>query len=539
MKFVTLPPSGAEGGLLAHALTRPGLVLPKGSRLGADEVGRLCAADVESVTVAMIDATDVLEDRAAERIARALAGAGLRAGPAKNGRCDIVADHRGLALFEPEAIHALNRIDESITLATLPPYENVSPGQAVGTIKVNPFATPEAVVAAWEAFGAVFQIAGFQPLRVALIQTVAPGLKPSLLEKTAAATRKRLEALGSALCADARAPHEAEALAQEIGRQLRAGADLVLICGAGSTSDRGDVVPAAIVAAGGAVECFGMPVDPGNLLTLGSVGDVAVVGMPGCARSVQLNGFDFVLQRLLARRKVARDDIAAMGVGGLLRSAPRKAAPRGMQELAPAAAPRKIAAVVLAAGQSRRMGANKLVLTLEGKPVIRHVLDAIADSRIATAFVVLGHEPEQVRVALAQADARFVVNTDFDGGLSTSLKAGLAALPPDIDGAMIFLGDMPDIDPALIDRMIEAFDPGRMQAIVVPKRKGRRGHPVLWGKGFFPLLLQETQGDSGARHLIGQYADWVAEIEAEDDGVLVDLDTPEAFLRRQKSSAPA
>lgn len=539
MKFVTLPARAAEGGLLAHSLTRPGLTLSKGVRLDAEEIARLRAAGVESVTVAMIDATDVLEDRAAERIARALAGAGLRAGPAKNGRCDIVAIHRGLVLFAPEAIHALNRIDESITLATVPPYETVSPGQPVATIKVNPFATPERVVAAWEAFGAVFQLAGFQPHRVALIQTVAPGLKPSLLEKTAAATRNRLEALGSALCADARAPHEAEALAQEIRHQLRAGADLALICGAGSTSDRGDVVPAAIVAAGGAVECFGMPVDPGNLLTLGSVGAVPVVGMPGCARSHQLNGFDYVLQRLLSRQKVARDDIAAMGVGGLLRAAPRKAAPRGMPELAPSAAPRKIAAVVLAAGQSRRMGANKLVLTLEGKPVVRHVLDAIAGSRIATAFVVLGHEAEQVQAALAQADARFVVNADFDGGLSTSLKAGLAALPPEYDGAMIFLGDMPDIDPALIDRMIEAFDPGRMQAIVVPKREGRRGHPVLWGKGFFPLLLQETQGDSGARHLIGQYADWVAEIEADDDGVLVDLDTPEAFLQRQKSSAPA
>jgi molybdenum cofactor cytidylyltransferase len=538
MKFLTLPARAAEGGLLAHSLTRPGLNLPKGFRLGVEEIAQLLAAGVESVTVAMIDALDVLEDRAAERIARALAGAGLRAGPTKNGRCDIVADHRGLALFSPETIHALNRIDESITLATLPPYETVSPGQAVATIKVNPFATPEAVVAAWEAFGAVFQIAGFQPHRVALIQTVAAGLKPSLLEKTAAATRDRLEALGSALCADARAPHEPEALTQEIQRQLRAGADLVLICGAGSTSDRGDVVPAAIVAAGGAVECFGMPVDPGNLLTLGSVGDVAVVGMPGCARSIQLNGFDFVLQRLLAGQTVAREDIAAMGVGGLLRAAPRKVFPRGMRDVSPAA-PRKIAAVVLAAGQSRRMGANKLVLTLEGKPVVRHVLDAIASSRIATAFVVLGHEAEQVRAALAQAGARFIINGDFDGGLSTSLKAGLAALPPDVDGAMIFLSDMPDIDPALIDRMIDAFDPGRMQAIVVPKRKGRRGHPVLWGRGFFPLLLQETQGDSGAKHLIGQYADWVAEIEADDDGVLVDLDTPEAFLRRQKSSAPA
>jgi molybdenum cofactor cytidylyltransferase len=294
------------------------------------------------------------------------------------------------------------------------------------------------------------------------------------------------------------------------------------------------VVPAAIVASGGAVERFGMPVEPGNLLVLGSTGGVPVVGMPGCARSMQENGFDFVLRRLLAGEKVGSGDIAAMGVGGLLRGAPRVtpdvASVTGARR-------KKIAAIVLAAGQSRRMGANKLVLPLEGKPLVRHVLDSVAASRIETAIVVLGHEAEQVRAALAGTGAAFVVNADFDGGLSTSLKAGLAALPPDCDGAMILLGDMPDIDPALIDRMIETFDPGRMQAIVVPRRNGRRGHPVLWGRAFFPLLAQEIQGDSGAKHLIGRYADWVAEIEADDDSVLDDLDTPEAFSRRRRAGA--
>ena len=536
MKFVTLPTSAAEGGLLAHVLIRPGLILSKGLRLGADEIARLRAANVASVTVAMIDATDVLEGLAARRTAVALAGFGLRAGPAHNGRCDIVAEFSGLALFEPEKIHALNEIDEAITLATLSPFEPVSPGQTVATIKVNPFAAPEEVVAAWEAFGAVFQLAAFQPHRVALIQTVAPGLKPSLLNKTAAATQKRLELMGGALCADTRSAHETEALAREIRVQLGAGADLLLICGASSTSDRGDVVPAAIVAAGGAVQCFGMPVDPGNLLVLGSVGETPIVGMPGCARSMQVNGFDFVLQRLLARQKVGRGDIAAMGVGGLLRAPPRRVAPRGMPEIASVAAgQRKIAAIVLAAGQSRRMGANKLTLMLEGKPVVRHVVEAISASRLSTRIVVLGHEAEQVREALAQSGASFVVNGDFGGGLSTSLKAGLAALAPDVDGAMVFLGDMPDIDPILIDRMIEAFDPGRMRGIIVPKRKGRRGHPVLWGRGFFPLLQLETQGDSGAKHLIDQYEDWVVGIEADDDGVLVDLDTPEAFRQRRKA----
>jgi molybdenum cofactor cytidylyltransferase len=539
MKFLTLSPAEAEGGLLAHALRRGDWIMPKGTRLGHDEIARLADAGVEKVTVAMIEAGDVLEDGAAQRAARALADVGLRASVARDGRCDLVADFHGLILFAPEAVQALNAIDEAITLATRPPFEPVSPGQPVATIKVNPFAVPETTIAAWESVGPLFRLAAFEPHRAALIQTVAPGLKTSVLDKTVAATRGRLAQFGSALVAEARTPHDIAPLAQEIARQYEAGADLILICGAHSTSDRGDVVPAAIEAAGGKVESFGMPVEPGNLLVLGVLGDARIVGLPGCARSRQLNGFDFVLQRLLARQRLGRTEMAAMGVGGLLRSAPRSLLPRDMLGGAGLRARPKIAAVVLAAGQSRRMGANKLTLALEGKPLIRHALDAIAASRIETTLVVLGHEAEALRAALGAVEARFIVNHDYAGGLSTSLKSGVAALPPEIDGAMIFLGDMPDIEPGLIDRMIEAFDPARMQAIVAPKRDGRRGHPVLWGRGFFPLLLQETQGDSGGKHLIDQYADWVVEVAADTDGVLLDLDTPEAYLRRRQASEPA
>lgn len=197
----------------------------------------------------------------------------------------------------------------------------------------------------------------------------------------------------------------------------------------------------------------------------------------------------------------------------------------------------KIAALVLAAGRSRRMGVNKLTLDLEGKPLIRHVLDAIAASRLDAAIVVVGHEAERVRAALSGAVAHYVVNADFADGLSTSLRAGLAALPPDVDGAMIFLGDMPDITPGLIDRMILAFDPDAGRAIVVPKRHGRRGHPVLWGRRFVPLISREARGDSGAKRLLEPHAAFIAEVEAENEGVLLDLDTPDDFRRRARVDA--
>jgi len=161
-------------------------------------------------------------------------------------------------------------------------------------------------------------------------------------------------------------------------------------------------------------------------------------------------------------------------------------------------------------------------------------VDAVSASRVASVHVVLGHQSSVVRALFGPGEARFVRNEDYRQGLSTSLKAGIASLPDDVDAALVCLGDMPDLDPSLIDRMIAGFDPAQMRAIVLPKRGGRRGHPVLWGRRFFPILLEKTSGDTGAKHLLGAYADWIVEIDAGDDGVFTDLDTPDAFARRRK-----
>jgi molybdenum cofactor cytidylyltransferase len=282
-----------------------------------------------------------------------------------------------------------------------------------------------------------------------------------------------------------------------------------------------------------------MPVDPGNLMLVGRIGAVPVLVMPGCARSPQPNGFDFILRMVFAGETIARADIARMGVGGLLREALWRPAPRAQTEPADMEQKPKIAAIILAAGRSSRMGAHKLTLDLDGKPLLRHVVDKVKLAGFASITMVLGHRAAETRALFEGEPIHFVENPRFAEGLSTSLQCGIAALGPEADGAMIFLGDMPDVEPALVEKMLAAFDPVNMRAIVTPMREGRRGHPVLWGKSFFPALLEKTAGDSGARHLLGEFADWVVEIEAGDDGVLTDLDTPEDLLRRQKRALSA
>jgi molybdenum cofactor cytidylyltransferase len=272
-----------------------------------------------------------------------------------------------------------------------------------------------------------------------------------------------------------------------------------------------------------------MPVDPGNLLVLGRIGTTPVLGAPGCARSPKENGFDWILSRLLAGLEVSPEDITGLGVGGLLREIVSRPQPREGGAAGPVAtdAP-KVAALLLAAGQGRRMGGpNKLLARVGGKPLVRIAAEAALASNAASLTVVTGHRAEDVRTALQGLDVAFIHNPDHLQGLSTSLGAGIESLPSDVDGAIVLLADMPGIEAATIDRLIEAFKPDEGALVVVPTFKGKRGNPVVWSSRFFPAL-SAVQGDTGGRHLIGENPEAVAEIEI-DESVAVDVDTPEAL----------
>jgi molybdenum cofactor cytidylyltransferase len=260
-----------------------------------------------------------------------------------------------------------------------------------------------------------------------------------------------------------------------------------------------------------------------------------------------LNGFDWVLQRLMADLPIDRDAVTALGAGGLLkeiaaRPLPRAEAVEGAAEGAVEGAaegavnvPRapRIAALVLAAGQSRRMGPeNKLLADVDGKPMVVRAVEAARASQAETVIVVTGHERDRVEAALEGLPVQFVHNPDFAQGLSTSLHRGLAALPAGTDGVAVCLGDMPRVEAAAIDRLIAAFDPIEGRAICVPTWDGKRGNPVLFASRFL-AEMQEIAGDVGARYLIGEYPELVAEVAMDETaaghGVLLDVDTPEAL----------
>jgi molybdenum cofactor cytidylyltransferase len=380
------------------------------------------------------------------------------------------------------------------------------------------------------------RVAPYRIAKVGVVSTMLPGLSDKVIDKTIRVTAERLAPAGASIVAERRVPHEPDALSAAIAEVLAADAELVLVFGASAIADRRDVIPSAIAQQGGRIEHFGMPVDPGNLLLVGDLQGRPVLGAPGCARSPKENGFDWVLMRLLAGLSVTRTDIARMGVGGLLMEIVTRPQPRAEP---PATEGHRVAAVVLAAGQSRRMGGpNKQLETVGRTPLVRRVVERVLQSKASPVVVVTGHQRERVEQALAGLPVRFVHNPDYAEGLSTSVKAGVAALPPEADAALVSLGDMPQVDARLIDRLVGAFDPANGALIVVPTFEGKRGNPVLWSRRFF-RDLSELQGDVGARHLIGAYADAVVEVAAENRAVFFDIDTPDALAEARAAVEPA
>ena len=533
MKFGKIPLDQAAGTILAHSTRLTGRIFKKGHILAPEDIVVLQNSGITGVIAARLESEDILEDEAASRISNAIAGLNIKIGNAFTGRCNLIADADGLINYDKVRLDELNLIDQSITVATLPPYTVVTPRQLIATIKIIPLAVPNNVLKKAEKIAGsgapIISVSPFQKKRVGLIMSRLPGMKESILDNTLKTVSARVATYGSEIADEIRVSHDQEEVKRAI-ENMSSLCDILLIFGASAVVDRHDVLPAAVESAGGSVDHFGMPVDPGNLLFIGQRGDLPIVGMPGCARSPKLNGFDWVLWRLLANIEVSPQDIMLMGSGGLLKEINERGQLRqnsnGANEKA-TGGEAKVIALILAAGSSTRMGAkNKLLANVIGKPMITHVVDAIGQSMVNSVVVVTGYERDQIENVLSQHNISFVHNENFKAGLSESLKVGLKEISDDVDGVLICLGDMPLLTSTIIDNLIKAFDPIEGRSICVPINGRKRGNPVLWDKSYLTEMT-EIVGDVGAKKLLEKYSDHVFEVSFEEDNVLIDVDTPD------------
>ncbi|MBZ0299314.1 MAG: molybdopterin-binding protein [Anaerolineae bacterium] len=334
MKFGPLPIQEALGHILAHNLVdeRGHKVLSKGHTLTEADLLKLQSLNLDTITVAALDTTDLNENDAASRVGQAVAGPGIRVVTPGVGRANLISEHYGPVYINLVALEQLNNIDAGITLATLHNHTLVPPGELVTLVKIIPFGMPAARVVDVESkaheFAPVISVRPLRSSSVGLILSGPESARDRLIGSFEPPTRQRIEKLDSHLDSMQYVPHTPDAICTAIRAQIESGRELIVVAGISAIIDRDDVVPLALRAAGGDVAHFGVPVDPGTLLMLGYVGSVPVLGAPGCIKSPKTNVIDWLLPRLLAGERLTRADLVALGHGGLLEDISDRPMPR-------------------------------------------------------------------------------------------------------------------------------------------------------------------------------------------------------------------
>lgn len=537
MKFGPIPTSEAGGAILAHSQPLASGKLPKGHRLQAGDLARLQAEGVTTVIACRLEPGDLMEDEAADRLSAAIDLRGLTRSPASTGRVNFYASANGLFRANKTLVDRFNAVDPAITLACLADRRDVRAGDLVATVKIIPLAVARACVEEAAAIlqeGIAFQVAPYRRHRVHLVATQLPSLKPTVMDKTTRVLEARLLPSGSRLASERRVPHRADAVADAIHASLSEtagdGPPLIIVFGASAVADADDVIPSAIRLAGGVVDQVGLPVDPGNLLVLGHIGDVPVIGAPGCARSPKENGFDWVVNGILAGQPADRMELAGWGVGGLLMEIPSRPLPRlsATKDVDPEA----LGLVVLAAGRASRMGEgghHKLLAEFEGEPLVRRSVRQAIEAGVGAVTVITGHRNGEVADVLTGLDVEVLENPDFSTGMASSLKVGLAAVEAEgLPGMMVLLADMPNVSSADIAALAQAYRKAGGKAIVRAVSDGQRGNPVILPAATFETL-KALEGDIGARPVIESSGLAVIDVEI-GAAARLDVDTPEAIL---------
>ena len=444
----------------------------------------------------MLSDCDVGEDEAASRLADALLAdtSGLSRSAAFTGRANIYADEVGVVEFDVDAVARLNGINPAITLATLPNLSRVAPRSLVATAKIITFAVPAADLD--EALKAASGIMGHFPVRrkdASLVVTRVEGQGGRLVEKGRSSIAARLARLGIELLETRVVAHRQDAVGAALASS---GGSLLLLLTGSATSDPLDVGPQGLRLAGGEVHRFGIPVDPGNLLFHGMLGDRPVIGLPGCARSPALNGADWILERIACGLRPTDRDLAELGVGGLLKEIPSRPQPRAGK--ADAYSRPRVAVLVLAEDRTDSIGG--LVAAAQASEA--ELIKVVGSECVLGQLAEMPQPPEAVD--LVAADPADQV------GL---LRAGVKSLSPPTDAVVVLRPGGMTPDPVQLNRVIAAFSPkdGREICRIAPGA-GRGPAPVLFGSRFFESL-SEISSNRGEADLIQEMGEFLCELQ--------------------------
>ena len=519
MKFSKISVKYALNNILAHSIVIDGKRLNKGKILNNKDILHLKKNKIEKLTCAILDKNDIQEDTAANQIIKNFKNNKIAVEKAFTGRANILAAKSGLLVIDEEKINKFNKISTDITIATLRNYVKVEKGEMIATIKIISFSVPDNKLKRINNLNlqTSLTIFPFQEKKCGLILTQGYQENDKLNSLSEKRIRERLIKNNCKLIISIKCKHDKNEIAKKISLLKEKNFDIIFILGASAIVDERDEIPEAIKFNGGKIIRFGMPVDPGNLLLIAK-DKVPIIGLPGCARSPALNGFDWILERLVADIEITSMDISKMGIGGLLKTR------KSQKNKNATNITYKICNIILAAGKSKRMNKkNKLLSKIKNSNLISKVVSASTNSNSAETIVVVGHQRELLEDNLKRFNVKLIFNKQYNQGMSSSIKMGISSLPEDCDAVIIMLGDMPDISTKLLNSMIDSFNPELKKYIIVPTYKNKLGNPALISRMFFPDILK-LKGDYGAKSIIKQNMNIVSKLPQRTAATLLDID---------------
>lgn len=322
MELKTLASEQAIGGILIHNIAdaQGHKAFAKGHRLTENDVEKLRALGKATVFVGMFEDGDVNENEAATRIANAVCGENVSLSAVSGGRINLFATTRGILKVDDDALARINSLD-GITVATIASNQVVEPKKMVATVKTIGLAIRTEILQEVENVkrnaSNVIDVRELRAARVAIILTGSEEARGRVEKTFTPAIASRVEELGASVVSNEYVEHDKGAIAEAIDRAKKLNVDCVILAGETSIMDASDVTPSGIAQAGGKIEVYGAPVEPGNLLLLAYANDLPIIGAPGCVKSRDINVVDLILPRVLAGERVRKRDIVALANGGL------------------------------------------------------------------------------------------------------------------------------------------------------------------------------------------------------------------------------
>jgi molybdenum cofactor cytidylyltransferase len=509
--------------ILAHTIVINNKKFAKGTIITEKDKSYFINNKIKTIVCAKLGKNDFHEDKAANIIAETFKNNSIASEKAYTGRANILANKSGLLVIDEEKIHKFNNISDDITIATLNNNSTVKKGEMIATIKIISFAVKDSFINKIKnsIYKKAILINPYINKKCALILTHHKKQNVKLNAISERRINDRLKNLNCSLDIISNCEHDTKEISKNINIILKQKIDLLLILGSSAIVDIKDKIPEAINNSKGKIVRFGMPVDPGNLLLLGKIKNTHVIGLPGCARSPSLNGFDWVLEKVISGTNITKLNISNMGVGGLLKTLNVRA------KIEKKSKNYNVTNIILAAGQSKRMHKiNKLLIKIANETIIEKIVDNSLKSIANNTIVVLGYESDILQRLLNNKNITTIVNKEYLKGQSSSLQLGISALPEDCDAAIVILGDMPDISPTLINQLIKNYNPNDNKSIIIPTYKNRKGNPVLIDREFFPEILS-IKGDKGAKDIIEANKKYISEIPQKNSKIIEDIDTKE------------